>query len=189
MSRDESSITAIVNVQTVEHFWGAFHALAKPTSLPLRADVHFFLTKVQPTWEEPSNALGGRWLIEYKRGEEDALNAAWTMTLLALIGEQFTDSEEMMGVVLSIRKGKNKLQVWTRTGNRREEQMRIGREWKDFVDYRGRIGYMLYAQHRTPHHSIAQHSRYRSAHQQRRALCRCVRLCAGTRTPRSTARR
>ena len=144
-SWDESSITQVCSVQTVEHFWAVFQALAKPTSLPARADVHFFLTNVQPTWEEPANAMGGRWLIEYKRGEEEALNAAYTLTLLALIGEQWTDGEEMMGCVLSLRKGKNKLHIWTRTGAKREEQMRIGREWKDIVDYRGgKIGYMTH---------------------------------------------
>ena len=144
MCRDETSITPVCSVQSVEHFWWVYQSLAKPTSLPLRADVHFFLTNVQPTWEEPANALGGRWVIEYKRGEEDALNLAYTLTLLALIGEAFSDSEEVMGVVLSIRKGKNKLYVWTKTGSRREEQMRIGKEWKDIAEYRGRIGYMLH---------------------------------------------
>ena len=144
-SWDESSITPVCSVQTVEHFWAVFQALAKPTSLPARADVHFFLTNVQPTWEEPANHAGGRWLIEYKRGEEEALNAAYTLTLLALIGEQFSDWEEVMGCVLSLRKGKNKLHIWTRTASRREEQLRIGREWKELVEYRGgKIGYMTH---------------------------------------------
>ena len=146
------------SVQSVEHFWFVYQSLAKPTSLPMRADVHFFLTNVQPTWEEPANHHGGRWIIEYKRGEEDVLNLAYTLTLLALIGEAFTDSDEMMGVVLSIRKGKNKLQVWTRTGSKREEAMRIGREWKEVTEYRGRIGYMTHDDSKK--YSVEQKAKY-----------------------------
>ena len=141
---DETAITPVCDVATVQQFWYVFHTLARPTSLPLRADVHVFLRTVQPTWEEPANASGGRWLIEYKRGEEDALSAAWLSTLLAIVGEQFTDSEEVMGVVLSVRKGKNKLQLWTRNGSRREETIRLGREWKAAVDYNSKIGYMTH---------------------------------------------
>ena len=141
---DESAITPVSDVATVQQFWYMFHTLARPTSLPLRADVHFFLRSVQPTWEEPANASGGRWLIEYKRGEEEALSGAWLNTLLAIVGEQFTDSDEVMGVVLSVRKGKNKLQLWTRNGSRREETIRLGREWKAAVEYGSRIGYMTH---------------------------------------------
>ena len=141
---DETAITPVCDVATIQQFWYVFHTLARPTSLPLRADVHFFLKTVQPTWEEPANAVGGRWLIEYKRGEEDTLSAAWLSTLLAIVGEQFTDSEEVMGVVLSVRKGKNKLQLWTRNGSRREETIRLGREWKAAVDYNSKIGYMTH---------------------------------------------
>ena len=141
---DETAITPVCDVASVQQFWYVFHTLARPTSLPMRADVHFFVRTVQPTWEEPANAAGGRWLIEYKRGEEDTLSASWLSTLLAIIGEQFTDSEEVMGVVLSIRKGKNKLQLWTRNGLRREETMRLGREWKAALDYSSKIGYMTH---------------------------------------------
>jgi translation initiation factor 4E len=141
---DESAITPVVDVATVENFWFAYTAIAKPTTLPLRSDLHLFIKGIQPTWEEPANHHGGRWLVEYKRGEDEVLCAAWLSTLLALIGEAFTDSEEMMGVVLSVRKQKNKLQIWTKTGNRREETIRVGREWKEVIDYRGRIGYMTH---------------------------------------------
>lgn len=48
-----------------------------------------------------------------------------------MIGEQFDDSEEICGVVVSPRKaGQNKLALWTRTAKDREKQKRIGMYFK-----------------------------------------------------------
>ena len=52
------------------------------------------------------------------------------LQLLFLIGEQFTDENEVLGAVVSLRKGRNKLAVWTRSSNSREVLLRVGNEWR-----------------------------------------------------------
>jgi translation initiation factor 4E len=48
-----------------------------------------------------------------------------------MIGEQFEDSDEICGVVVSPRKAnQNKLALWTRTAKDREKQKRIGTYFK-----------------------------------------------------------
>jgi len=139
---EEAAITSIVDVSTIEQFWGAFNSLTKPTSLPPRSDLHFFQSGVSPTWEDPANVNGGRWQIEYKKNEEEMFLQSWVNSLLALIGEQFTDGDEVMGVVLNIRKNR-RIQLWTRSTTAATK--RAGVEWKDFVGYKQKIGFVSFA--------------------------------------------
>lgn len=50
--------------------------------------------------------------------------------LLFMIGEHFSDESEVLGTVISLRKGRNKLALWTRSSQDRSLLMRVGTEWK-----------------------------------------------------------
>lgn len=70
---------------------------------------------MRPEWEDPQNKHGGRWSYTFKGGK--ALDSAWLDVMLAAIGETLEDEgdNEVMGVVINIRKAFWRVGLWTRT--------------------------------------------------------------------------
>ena len=71
--------------------------------------------------------------------------------LLFLIGEQFTDEGEVLGAVVSLRKGRNKLAVWTRSSssNSRDALMRVGTEWRKQLQLSNAVKLAFYSHAQT----------------------------------------
>src|SRR5690606_15127247 len=90
---------------------------------------------------------GGKWVWELRKGDESDMDRAWVATLVGLIGESFTDSGAVNGAVVSLRKGRNRLALWTR-GADKAQAMRIGEEWKKMIGLGSsvRIGFQAHAQ-------------------------------------------
>lgn len=70
---------------------------------------------MRPEWEDPQNKHGGRWAYTFK--ERKANDDIWLHVLLAAIGEQLEDDNdnEVMGVVVNIRKAFYRIGLWTRS--------------------------------------------------------------------------
>ncbi|KAG0457343.1 hypothetical protein HPP92_022500 [Vanilla planifolia] len=81
----------------------------------------------------------GRWSITINRKAN--LDSMWLETLMALIGEQFEEIEEICGVVASVRQRHDKLSLWTKTASNEAVQMSIGRKWKEIIDTADKIMY------------------------------------------------
>jgi translation initiation factor 4E len=115
----ESSIKEIATVSTVEEFWTVYDWLNRPNDLPNTTDFHFFRRGIKPTWEDPENVKGGKWLIRLKKG---LASRYWEEILLAMVGQQFhgVPAEEINGAVVSIRYGEDIISVWNRTAFDRE---------------------------------------------------------------------
>ena len=64
----EHSIKTICSVSTVEEFWETYDFLNRPNDLPTTTDYHFFRDGIKPTWEDPGNAKGGKWIIRLPKG-------------------------------------------------------------------------------------------------------------------------
>lgn len=62
-----------------------------------------------------------------------------------MIGEQFEDSDEVCGAVVSIRGRKNRLALWTKTATADVAQKKIGAAFKRYaeLDPRQKIGYQV----------------------------------------------
>ncbi|MCO5595675.1 hypothetical protein L7F22_049720 [Adiantum nelumboides] len=58
-------------------------------------------------------ALGRKWSITLQRGKRMA-DALWLYTILTMIGEQFSESDEIYGMVVDIRARLEKLASWTK---------------------------------------------------------------------------
>jgi len=58
---------------------------------------------------------------------------AWLYTLLAAIGNQFSDSWELNGLVIAPRGKDVRLSLWTRNARDAEAQKRLGAEWKEIL--------------------------------------------------------
>ncbi|KAE8726348.1 Eukaryotic translation initiation factor isoform 4E-2 [Hibiscus syriacus] len=70
--------------------------------------------------EDPECANGGKWTV-ISNGKAN-LETMWLETLMALIGEQFDESDEICGVVASVRQRQNKLALWTKTSTNEAAQ-------------------------------------------------------------------
>ena len=115
----ESSIREIATVKTVEQFWKTYDYLIRPNDLPNTTDYHFFREGIKPTWEDRSNARGGKWIVRLRKG---LASRYWEEVILALIGCQFTGipNGEVCGAVVSIRYNEDIVSVWNKTANDRE---------------------------------------------------------------------
>lgn len=120
----ENSIKIIATVKTVEDFWTTYDYLVRPNDLPTTTDYHFFREGIKPTWEDPGNARGGKWIVRLRKG---LASRYWEETLLAMIGGQFpgVPDGEICGAVVSIRYGEDIVSVWNRRSDDRESTERL----------------------------------------------------------------
>jgi len=115
----ENSIKNISTVQSVEQFWSTYNYLKRPNDLSSTTDYHFFRDGIKPTWEDPKNAKGGKWIIRLPKG---LASRYWEEVVLALIGGQFPGipDGEICGLVISIRYSEDILGVWNRSASDRD---------------------------------------------------------------------
>ncbi|KAK4356971.1 hypothetical protein RND71_022581 [Anisodus tanguticus] len=158
-----SSLRKAYTFETVEEFWSLYDQIFKPSKLTVNAEFHLFKAGIEPKWEDPECANGGKWTAMSSRKAnletmwletlvchgkhyvgsflaKDAhiLFAGWAPfgQLMALVGEQFDGSaEDICGVVASVRvRSQDKLSLWTKTATNEAAQMGIGRKWKEIID-------------------------------------------------------
>ncbi|CAL2225335.1 unnamed protein product [Prunus armeniaca] len=107
-----SSLRKAYTFETVQEFWCLYDQVFKPSKFPPNADFHLFRAGVEPKWEDPECANGGKWTVTSR--SKPSLDTMWLETLMALIGEQFDEADEICGVVASVRQRQDKLALWTR---------------------------------------------------------------------------
>ncbi|KAF3525322.1 hypothetical protein F2Q69_00048315 [Brassica cretica] len=110
-----ASLRKACTFDTVEDFWGLHETIFIPSKLTPNAEIHMFKAGVEPKWEDPECANGGKWTYVVANSRKQALDKAWLETLMALIGEQFDEADEICGIVASVRQKQDKLSLWTRT--------------------------------------------------------------------------
>jgi translation initiation factor 4E len=120
----ENSIKIIATIHSVEQFWRVYDYLMRPNDLPTTTDYHFFREGIKPTWEDSSNAKGGKWIVRLKKG---LASRYWEEVILALIGGQFTGipDGEVCGAVISIRFSEDIVSIWNRTATDRDVTDRL----------------------------------------------------------------
>ncbi|GKU92457.1 hypothetical protein SLEP1_g6179 [Rubroshorea leprosula] len=136
-----SSMRAIYTFDTVEEFWSLYNNIHHPSKLAVGADFHCFKYKIEPKWEDPVCANGGKWTLTFSRGKSDI---CWLYTLLAMIGEQFDHGDEICGAVVSVRAKQEKIALWTKNAANETAQISIGKQWKEFLDYNDTIGFIFH---------------------------------------------
>ncbi|CAH9137985.1 unnamed protein product [Cuscuta epithymum] len=136
-----SSIRPVYTFSTVEDFWSVYNNIHHPSKLGIGADFHCFKHKIEPKWEDPICANGGKWTVTYGRGKSDT---SWLYTLLAMIGEQFDHGDEICGAVVNVRNRQDKISIWTKNAANESAQVSIGKQWKEFLDYKDTIGFIFH---------------------------------------------
>lgn len=90
-----------------------------PSTLSIKADYHLFKKNVRPEWEDPENKHGGKWSFSIKDKDRNTVSVdqLWLMTQLTAIGELFEQEgeDEVMGVVVNVRKTFYRIGLWTRS--------------------------------------------------------------------------
>ncbi|KAK3325540.1 translation initiation factor eIF 4e-like domain-containing protein [Apodospora peruviana] len=118
----EKTLHPIASCDSAEEFFTVYQHLKRPSALPLVSDYHLFKKGIRPIWEDEENKHGGKWIVRLKKGVADRY---WEDLLFAVIGDQFGDaSDEVCGVVLSVRNGEDILSIWLRDDGQRVLKIR-----------------------------------------------------------------
>ncbi|EFW99548.1 cap-binding protein [Grosmannia clavigera kw1407] len=107
----------VITFNSVEEFWGIYNNIAPVSELALKSDYHLFKAGVRPEWEDAQNKHGGKWSYSFRDKRNVDIDEMWLHTMLGAIGETLEEEEddEVMGVVVNVRKAFFRIGVWTRT--------------------------------------------------------------------------
>lgn len=111
----------LLHVFQVEHFWRIYDYLKRPKDLHY-TEYHLFKDGITPTWEDPQNKAGGKWMIRLKKG---IASRYWEDIILAIIGEQFDVGSEVCGAVLSVRSNEDIVSIWNKSADNLEAVNKI----------------------------------------------------------------
>jgi translation initiation factor 4E len=118
-----------------------FRKIKPASSLPKGANYRVFKDGIEPAWEDVKNARGGAWVVKVSNksgGNKNAaaagsnktnewLDQSWMYLLLECIGEGFgDDSEEICGIVASVRATECRIALWTSTAADTDAVQRVG---------------------------------------------------------------
>lgn len=62
------------------------------------------------------------------------MNTLWLNALLACIGEQFNEGEEICGVAVNLRKNTAKFYLWTKNASNEALQTSLGRQFRQVLE-------------------------------------------------------
>jgi len=133
----------VVTFDSVEEFWGVYNNITACSDLGLKSDYHLFKKGVRPEWEDSQNKHGGKWSYQFKDKRSVNIDELWLHAQLAAIGETLEDEgdNEVMGVVVNVRKGFYRIGLWTRTVGKskgdnasgKDVLMKIGTNFKEVL--------------------------------------------------------
>ncbi|XP_010499472.1 PREDICTED: eukaryotic translation initiation factor 4E-3-like [Camelina sativa] len=136
-----SSLRSLYTFSSIEEFWSLYNNIHSPTKWVPGADLYCFKHKIEPKWEDPICANGGKWSMMFPKA---TLESNWLNTLLALVGEQFDQGGEICGAVLNFRMRGDKISLWTKNAANEEAQLSIGKQWKELLGYDETIGFIVH---------------------------------------------
>ena len=108
---------------TAKDFWRLFQFIKRPTQLTTGSQIFLFRKGIRPEWEDEAFVNGGRFLFKhFRKNHQDMGNKLWEDLVLAFIGEQFTNKDEVLGIMVHLKNGIDGIQLWIRNG--RDEQIK-----------------------------------------------------------------
>jgi len=112
----EKSIKPVASFRTVEAFWRVYSYLRRPSEVTAAgvAEMHCFRDGIKPIWEDRANQRGGKLMARLPKG---LASRFWEGLLLVLVGEQFEASDDIAGVVISMRPNEDIIAVWNKNAD------------------------------------------------------------------------
>lgn len=123
-----------------------FNNLMEPSKLPPNNTYNLFKYGIEPKWEDPQNEAGGEWRLSVPGSYKTQLDEYWVNTLLTVIGEGFgpDESDDIAGIVLNIKRGNDRIAIWTKNGLNQQLQESIGRRWRETASILPKIEYIAF---------------------------------------------
>jgi len=124
----------VYTFNSVEDFWRLYNNVALATQLSTGCSFNLFKKGIEPKWEDTKNAKGGKWTVLVNRSKP--LDTLWLWMMLACIGEVIEEEgeEQICGCVVNIRKGQDKLSLWTSDENNDAVVLKIGQRLKKALE-------------------------------------------------------
>jgi len=120
----------VTTFDTVEDFWRIYNNIKPASALVSGSSYHLFKDHIEPKWEDIQNSKGGRWTVPIFQKSKALLDQMWLYAVLACIGETFECTEDVCGIVLSIRKSQDRLCLWTKDSKNEHNVLQLGRQLK-----------------------------------------------------------
>ncbi|KAM9956709.1 hypothetical protein ACTFIR_003438 [Dictyostelium discoideum] len=124
-----STLTNIGSFSSVEDFWGYYHQLQRPSKMQADTTYHLFKSGISPTWEDPENIKGGKWVINFQKSTRFIFNVdlIWEDIVLGVVGETIDIDRDICGVVLSKRDQAERIAIWNKdcSNEKNIEQLKI----------------------------------------------------------------
>lgn len=144
-----SSLRSVYTFETVEDFWCLYNNIKPPSWVTAGADFHLFKKGIEPKWEDPKCENGGKWTVLVPKGPsgKQTMDTYWLNAMMAAIGEQFTEGEEICGIVVNLRARQDRLCVWTKTASNEAAQVSIAKELKKVLGIEDsvKLGYLTHS--------------------------------------------
>ena len=112
----ESQVKKLAEFDSIEEFWKIYQHIKKPDACRPGIDIQLFKNPIKPMWEDDYNKNGGRLSLKLRK---DFSTIIWEEILLAMIGNILPKeiSDEINGVLISVKKKYNGLQIWFKDYN------------------------------------------------------------------------
>jgi translation initiation factor 4E len=106
----------ICEFDNLEKFWEIYQFLKKPEHSKHGLEISLFKSNIKPMWEDAANKNGGKVSIKIKK---EYSNLIWDELVYRFIGNNFPviDNAEINGLVFSIKRDSNFVQVWLKNFN------------------------------------------------------------------------
>lgn len=127
--------TELGSFNTIQGFWMYWNNL-RVNNLRENCNLRLFKSEIKPTWEDPHNRSGGRWVAQnIPKAKRSKL---WGDIVMAMVGELTEDNshESICGVVLSTRQEGDEVQLWIDGGYLYRTRPDLYQAEEDFRDTR-----------------------------------------------------
>ena len=110
-----------------------YNNLVEASQLHSGSDYYIFREGSFPSWEHESNRPGGTWTVTIPAKQAGQVDEQWMHSVLKCVGETFSHSHLVNGIVLSVRRGKWRIALWTADASQDEQVLSMGNEWADLL--------------------------------------------------------
>ena len=81
----EASLQCVNTIDTIEDFWGMYNNVPGIDTMEDNSDYMFFKEGIRPAWEDPANANGGSYTLQFKGSTAGVVEFVCINTVISLI--------------------------------------------------------------------------------------------------------
>ena len=124
-SFNPNDLHEITSFDTVQGFWEVYQHLRRPTAMPYGTTFNLFRHGIKPLWEDPSLQEGARFMMNLPKTHTSKY---WEDLVIAMLGEQLGELNQVAGLVLILKPHGDKIAVWITNANDAESVEKLRKE-------------------------------------------------------------